>query len=599
MAASTQMPIGVPTEYLLDVPSSINVDVIIEKLLSVMGKHPMPHVDLPESDIKGLICLAKKIILSQDILLELVAPLKICGDIHGQYEDLLRLFEYGGFPPVSNYLFLGDYVDRGSHSIEVICLLFAFKVKYPESIFLLRGNHECAVINRLYGFYNECTTRYCTALWMLFADCFNCLPLCAIINDKIFCTHGGLSPHLTSLSQITRIARPTDIPDSGLLCDLVWADPNPEMTYESLQKRTKSSKDKLSFFDSGSLDGMDFDSDDTVYPSPFESSDSKQSKKDGKSTGRTKTQQKKEKEKEREKPELVPWVPSDRGVSKLFSEEVLENFLTRFDFDLFVRAHQVVVDGYEFFGKRRLVTIFSAPNYCGEIRNSGAMMNVDESLVCSFQILKPYDDLEKWREEQEREREREREREEKEKEKERKLRSHRQMQGRLLRASAKGTAPYPSPPFAFSSASPPLSRRVTSVLPSSISSLPPSFPSLATILRNPSLAEQLPLPDTQVMSHRRSVLDQIGLSPRSASSSSSATALSSSSSSPSSSLSSSSSHSQKSNTQTSSQKQQQQLQQSITSQTSQRGGTLGGLHLHSTAKSTLPLQSKNPFLHLL
>ncbi len=158
------------------------------------------------------------------------------GDIHGQYTDLLRLFEYGGFPPESNYLFLGDYVDRGKQSLEAICLLLAYKIKYPENFFLLRGNHECASINRIYGFYDECEQflihfpmssmrkiscaytgkrRFNIKLWKTFTDCFNCLPIAAIVDEKIFCCHGGLSPDLQSMEQIRRIMRPTDVPDTG------------------------------------------------------------------------------------------------------------------------------------------------------------------------------------------------------------------------------------------------------------------------------------------------------------------------------------------------------------------------------------------------
>lgn len=146
--------------------------------------------------MRGLCLKSREIFLQQPILLELEAPLKICGDIHGQYTDLLRLFEYGGFPPEANYLFLGDYVDRGKQSLETICLLLAYKIKYPENFFLLRGNHECASINRIYGFYDECKRRYNVKLWKTFTDCFNCLPIAAIIDEKIFCCHGGLSPDL-------------------------------------------------------------------------------------------------------------------------------------------------------------------------------------------------------------------------------------------------------------------------------------------------------------------------------------------------------------------------------------------------------------------
>ena len=102
-------------------------------------------------------------------------------------------------PPEANYLFLGDYVDRGKQSLETIALLLAYKIKFPENFFLLRGNHECASINRIYGFYEECKRRFNIKLWKTFTDCFNCLPVAAIIDEKILCMHGGLSPELTNM----------------------------------------------------------------------------------------------------------------------------------------------------------------------------------------------------------------------------------------------------------------------------------------------------------------------------------------------------------------------------------------------------------------
>ncbi len=146
------------------------------------------------------------------------------GDIHGQFYDLLRLFDYGGEPPLANYLFLGDYVDRGKNSLETICLLFAYKVKYRENFFLLRGNHESENINRMYGFYDECRRRYSVRVWKLFSECFNCLPVAAIIDDKILCMHGGLSPDLHSVDQLRKIVRPTEIPDTGINLTMIHID---------------------------------------------------------------------------------------------------------------------------------------------------------------------------------------------------------------------------------------------------------------------------------------------------------------------------------------------------------------------------------------
>ena len=164
--------------------------------------------------------------MAQPILLELITPIKICGDVHGQYYDLLRLFEYGGYPPQSNYLFLGDYVDRGKQSLETVCLLLAYKIKYPENFFMLRGNHECSAINRIYGFYDECKKRFSVKLWKIFTDCFNCLPVAALLDEKILCMHGGLSKDMNKFEEIKKIVRPTDVPETGLLCDLLWSDPD-------------------------------------------------------------------------------------------------------------------------------------------------------------------------------------------------------------------------------------------------------------------------------------------------------------------------------------------------------------------------------------
>jgi len=291
------------------------LDACLDAMLEAKGKGPNAKTRLPDEFMVKQICqMSGDIFMKQDPLLELEAPIKVVGDIHGQYHDLLRLFEFGGFPPDSNYLFLGDYVDRGKQSLEVIILLLLYKCKYPENFFMLRGNHECAAITRIYGFYDECKRRYNIKVWKFFCDVFNRLPFVAVIDDKIFCVHGGLSPEVMSMEQIKKISRPTDVPEVGMVCDFLWADPDIDMK---------------------------------------------------------------------------GWAESDRGVSYIFGTDVVSSFLEKHNFDVVVRAHQVVADWYEFFSGRQLITLFSAPNYCGEFDNSGAMMEIDSSLVCSFKVLKP------------------------------------------------------------------------------------------------------------------------------------------------------------------------------------------------------------------
>lgn len=293
----------------------VNIDHLISSLLEIGQSGKVPKkLPFKREEIQLLCQTAQETLLSQPSLIEISAPVKVVGDIHGQFTDLLRLFEMSGYPPSSNFLFLGDYVDRGPQSLETILLLLCYKIKYPENFFLLRGNHECANVTRVYGFYDECKRRSTVKAWKSFVSVFNCLPVASVIANKIFCIHGGLSPSLNTMDDIRKITRPSEIPDYGLLNDLLWSDPS-ETTQE--------------------------------------------------------------------------WEDNDRGVSYCFGRSVVDEFLGRHEFDLVCRAHMVVEDGYEFFNGRTLVTIFSAPNYCGEFDNYGAVMAINEDLICSFELLKP------------------------------------------------------------------------------------------------------------------------------------------------------------------------------------------------------------------
>ncbi|KAJ9572228.1 Serine-threonine protein phosphatase N-terminal domain [Nakaseomyces glabratus] len=314
--AEAQTEIGIDTKKKKPV-KPIDIDETIQKLLDAgYAAKRTKNVCLKNSEIAQICQKAREIFLAQPALLELSPSVKIVGDVHGQYGDLLRLFTKCGFPPMANYLFLGDYVDRGKQSLETILLLLCYKIKYPENFFLLRGNHECANVTRVYGFYDECKRRCNIKTWKTFIDTFNTLPLAAIVTGKIFCVHGGLSPVLNSMDEIRHVSRPTDVPDFGLINDLLWSDPT---------------------------------------DSPNE------------------------------------WEDNERGVSYCYNKVAINKFLNKFGFDLVCRAHMVVEDGYEFFNDRSLVTVFSAPNYCGEFDNWGAVMSVSEGLMCSFELLDPLD----------------------------------------------------------------------------------------------------------------------------------------------------------------------------------------------------------------
>ena len=163
---------------------------------------------------------------AEPVLLELDSDIVVVGDLHGNFDSLLRIFENNGYPPAKRYLFLGDFVDRGDQSTEILVLLFSLKLKFPENVYMLRGNHEGRRISTAYGFAEECKSKYSSYLYDVFVETFYLLPLCAVVGEKVFCVHGGISPDLV-LSSLKSKAKPDEVNESGLFADLLWSDPNP------------------------------------------------------------------------------------------------------------------------------------------------------------------------------------------------------------------------------------------------------------------------------------------------------------------------------------------------------------------------------------
>jgi len=276
-------------------------------------------------DAIEIIDRAKAVYRAEENLLKLDDPITVCGDVHGQFFDLLRLMEAGGDPATNKYLFLGDYVDRGCFSTEVVFYLFAHKVQYPETFFMLRGNHECRHLTAFFNFKDECMYKYNVELYDAVMDCFDCLPIAATINKKFFCVHGGLSPDIRSLHEIKDINRFEEVPREGAFCDLLWSDPVDE-----------------------AKEDLEVDDEDTLN-----------------------------------------WFSHNetRQCSFVFGVEAVQTFLKKNHLTAIIRAHEVQYNGYKmhFVNRQsqipRVITIFSAPNYCDVYKNKGACLKFDNELL--------------------------------------------------------------------------------------------------------------------------------------------------------------------------------------------------------------------------
>lgn len=182
---------------------------------------------LQENQITMVFNKLMEVLYQEGTIHPLPLPITICGDIHGQLYDLFELFEISGGPENNRYLFLGDYVDRGYYSLETFVYLACLKLKYPDHLYLLRGNHECRQVNQLYGFYDECVNVYGHAgIWRLCNEVFDLLPIGAMVANRVFAVHGGLSPEIKLVDQISLIERQDELPSTGALTDLTWSDPD-------------------------------------------------------------------------------------------------------------------------------------------------------------------------------------------------------------------------------------------------------------------------------------------------------------------------------------------------------------------------------------
>mmetsp|Transcript_11710 Transcript_11710/g.28849 ORF Transcript_11710/g.28849 Transcript_11710/m.28849 type:complete len:525 (-) Transcript_11710:339-1913(-) len=301
-------------------------------------EHLLKEGRIDEEVFMEIVESAGKILKQEPNVLNLKYPITVCGDVHGQFFDLARLFNVGGDPEKTQYLFLGDYVDRGCFSTECVMLLFCMKMNYPKSFFMLRGNHECRQLTAFFNFKDECLYKYSEKLYDAIMETFDKLPLAAIVNDSFFCVHGGLSPDITTIEEIADMHRFREVPRDGPMCDLLWSDP--------------------------------FEDDKTSKPAE-EDSDSDEEAAETTWFGYNKTRQ----------------------CSYVYGVEAVKHFLEENKMTSIIRAHEAQVDGYKMQMVNpqskipRVITIFSAPNYCDVYKNKAACLKFDNNVLNIKQFI--------------------------------------------------------------------------------------------------------------------------------------------------------------------------------------------------------------------
>lgn len=376
---------------------------------------------VPEEMVKQLCYKAQELLVEEANVQLVHTPVTICGDIHGQFHDLLTLFSVGGECPFTNYLFLGDFVDRGFYSVESFLLLLCLKVRYPDRITLIRGNHESRQITAAYGFYDECMRKYGSSyVWRLCCNVFDYLALSALVGGAggVFCVHGGLSPNIKHINQIRVIDRKQEVPHDGPMCDLLWSDPDETLDvspsqYDDLdlfivdeEEDEHANKNGNELYKSESAEGKTAanysnedsheDEDSDTYNKSSESADSKSSEsdrfdeifEDSKSVGNgAASRQQLRLPSSLPSQSVAQWSLSPRGAGYVFGPGPVHQFNHLNNTSLIARAHQLVLEGYKEMYNESLVTVWSAPNYCYRCGNVAAILKIEDDLKRHYTVF--------------------------------------------------------------------------------------------------------------------------------------------------------------------------------------------------------------------